>query len=130
MKALVLAVLVAGATGVTLAEDLGAASGSFLLSKCNQATKIMNGDQDADITDAAYCFGYVNAAFGSLQFIKKASKAAPYCLPEGVTGDQLIRIVQKYLADHPENLHYVAYGEVYLAITKAFPCSATPTPKQ
>jgi hypothetical protein len=34
----------------------------------------------------------------------------------------LVAVVNKYLADHPEQLHYAAYSIVALALAQAFPC--------
>jgi Ssp1 endopeptidase immunity protein Rap1a len=45
------------------------------------------------------------------------------CLPEGFTGKQAALIVDKYMKEHPEMLHFNAGPIVFLALWGAFPCS-------
>ncbi len=46
-----------------------------------------------------------------------------YCRPEGVTRGQIMDIVKKYLAGHPEERHLPAVVLYYHAIIEAFPCT-------
>jgi len=43
--------------------------------------------------------------------------------PEGVQYRQITAIVEKYIRDHPKNLHYDASSLVEFALKGAFPCS-------
>jgi Rap1a immunity proteins len=45
-----------------------------------------------------------------------------YCLPHEVTHGQLIRVVMKYLKEHPKDLHSFAAWLVAAALTDAYPC--------
>lgn len=45
-----------------------------------------------------------------------------YCAPALAT-DQVIRVLNKYAADHPEALHNTARTFFLTAMAKAFPCS-------
>jgi len=45
-----------------------------------------------------------------------------WCHPEKVHSNQLVRIVTKYLQEHPEDLHRPASTLVVNALIKAFPC--------
>lgn len=44
------------------------------------------------------------------------------CLPEGARADQLAAVVTKYLAAHPEELHFTAASLVIGALAIEFPC--------
>lgn len=48
---------------------------------------------------------------------------AAFCLPlEGISNGQAVRIVLKYLQDHPEELHYEPVILTVNAFRRAFPC--------
>ena len=51
-----------------------------------------------------------------------AVKPNLFCAPLGMTVDQEVAVVVKYLRDHPETWHYSAPSEVGVALKKAFPC--------
>ena len=44
------------------------------------------------------------------------------CPEEHVTQGQMVKVVQKYLEDHPETLHFRAASLVVSALHQAFPC--------
>jgi hypothetical protein len=45
------------------------------------------------------------------------------CMPEvGLTNEQSMRVVVKWLTDHPNRLHESARTSVFLALHEAFPC--------
>lgn len=44
------------------------------------------------------------------------------CLPVGITGGQMRKVVTKYLNENPANLHHGAAILVYEALSEAFPC--------
>lgn len=44
------------------------------------------------------------------------------CLPDGIGNEQFIRILLKYLDQHPEKLHLPAAQLVYDAMQDVFPC--------
>ena len=50
-------------------------------------------------------------------------KAMPFCQPkEGITIDQARRIFLKYIAAHPEDLHWTAQTILAVALNEIFPC--------
>ena len=51
-----------------------------------------------------------------------AVKPNLFCAPLGITVDQEVAVVVKYLRDHPETWHYSVSSEVGVALKKAFPC--------
>jgi hypothetical protein len=50
------------------------------------------------------------------------------CFPKGngVSNDQVVRIVVKWLQDHPQELHKGAESLVVCALHDSFPCRAIP----
>lgn len=69
---------------------------------------------------AGYCFGLIE---GYLQ--ATPAKALPtHCVPMGVTVEQLVKVIVKYLDQHPEKLHLTAFLLISQATHEAFPCSA------
>ena len=71
------------------------------------------------------CYGYIAGANDYQQamagwgYLDKPY----YCASEGVATGQLVKVVTKYLNEHPENLHLVAGSLVANAMYYAFPCS-------
>ena len=69
---------------------------------------------------ASYMHGFGDAV-AVLASIDSASSRV--CLPkDGISADQLRRIVVKWLEDHPKELHAPASFEVLIALVDAFPC--------
>jgi hypothetical protein len=73
--------------------------------------------------------GYNETAFDAYRdgycsgLVAGVSSASPrVCPDDGVTGGQQIRVVLKYLQDHPEELHLDDALLVDRALAKAFPC--------
>ncbi len=74
-----------------------------------------------EIVDAFNTLGYIRGFVGGSEPWYQIDKTAcPYELPR-MPLTQLIQVVDKYLADHPEQLHESASAVMFLAITKAFP---------
>jgi len=76
------------------------------------------------------CIGYVegvsDGVFEEVAFAHAMSNkepAKPYCLPEDTENGQLIRIVLKYVRDHPEEAHYSTAFLIVKALREAFPCT-------
>ena len=46
-----------------------------------------------------------------------------FCVPTDASDGQLVKVVTKYLNEHPEELHTDAAGLVANALQDAFPCS-------
>jgi hypothetical protein len=49
-----------------------------------------------------------------------------FCKPDGVTRDQLVEVVLKWLIENPQDLHYIASYNVKKAINEAWPCAGKP----
>ncbi len=73
---------------------------------------------------AGYCIGYVDGIdemTNMINITREPSKRA-FCRPENATTRQIVRVVYKYLEDHPEELHEDAYFLAIKALQNAFPC--------
>lgn len=46
-----------------------------------------------------------------------------YCIPEGVNNQQVLRVIRKWIADHPESTHNAPETEAAAALHNAFPCA-------
>lgn len=80
----------------------------------------------ADNLQRGYCMGYVagltqGVASSELIHDVKPSKRI-FCLPEGVTNIQKVRVIRKYISNHPEEAHNPAQGQALMALREAFPC--------
>ena len=69
------------------------------------------------------CVGYIVGIVDSHDTMVKVTEVPMFCQPENATAGQLVKVVTKYLNEHPEDLHYSASSEVYGALMEAFPCS-------
>ena len=76
-------------------------------------------DKDAYF-GSGFCHGYI-AGVGSM--LTWASERNRICIPDGVTGGQVVSIVRKYLKENPESLHESGDLLVTIALRKAFPCN-------
>ncbi len=110
-------------------------TGNELLERCNAVGSVKPGDVVPPIElvkrakNVGTCSGYIAGIMDtyeglySMGQLKASSRTQRlYCRPEGVPMEQVIRVVQKSLSDHPENLHLPACGLVLVALNEAFPC--------
>ncbi len=95
----------------SLASNLLATNGNELLEYCQTALT----EAPGDASSIGYCFGYVGGASDALPW--------DFCPPEGVDGEQRIRVVVKYLEDNPKVLHHNAADLIHMAFLEAFPCA-------
>ena len=63
----------------------------------------------------------------SLTYLKGSIEDFAVCTPDNVDLGQVVRIVLKYIREHPEQAHLPSAELIVLAEFTAFPC-ATPTP--
>jgi hypothetical protein len=113
---------------VSLASSAYASeNGEDLLQKCMAAQKLANGEnvQPIDYLKGMYCVGYLQGFTDMVgMFPPKYKGHKLICFPpQGISGDQAIRIVVKWLKGHPGTLHKSARAEVLIALSKDFPCT-------
>lgn len=121
---------------VTLfALDLSALAektGNDLLASCQAAVRVAdnNGGPAAGQFDAGWCIGWVSGALALTQlhnewttFTQQKSTLVQFCvLDAGVSAIQAVRILVKYLKEHPEQLHEDGMGLTVAALKGSFPC--------
>jgi hypothetical protein len=86
-------------------------SGTDLAARCSQVL---------DQFSIGACAGYIVAAAE----IADSGRLKGYrsCIPKDVTKGQLQDVVNKHLTKHPEQLEYIGYQVVVVALVEAFPC--------
>ena len=101
--------------------------GNALLRDCTSALRVADGTPSKspdDLSGAMYCTGYV-AGFVDAHVLTVGLNSGKmvFCQPpSGIRVDQDIRIIIKYLQDHPEKLHESGRILVMMALRSAFPC--------
>ena len=117
--------LVCGFAGEALAYD-----GNLLLEQCQAFldTPILATPNLAyeNGLAAGACIGYMTSVRDNNlrlnEVLKVAKSDLGYCLPSPLEGEQLIRVIVKYLEDNPAKLHTIAAPLVKAAFREAFPC--------
>ena len=106
LAGLMVAGMLASADRPALAGGDGSWTGTDLFDYCREGS-----------LNAGICTGYV---VGVVE-----ATSDQLCYPPGATYFQIIQVVVRFLAIHPERLHRHALDLVLLALHEAFPC---PTP--
>ena len=75
---------------------------------------------------AGMCLGYIRAVSDAVQSSANSKTGVPalFCIPggeAGVTSGQVVKVVIKYLEEHPQDLHKDAAGLVMSGLAEAFP---------
>ena len=73
---------------------------------------------------AQRCLGFVDGFMSAVAVAQVSNpKAVSFCQPKkGISIDQARRIFLKYIAAHPEDLHWTAQAILTVALTEVFPC--------
>lgn len=100
-----------------------ARTGSELLSDCTAGLRTLAGESRQSSARAGACFAYLDGYVNAMAVARVMSNQVPVCMPNGVTIEQVARVVVKYLTDHPETLHFEAGALTGHALKSAFPCS-------
>jgi len=96
--------------------------GNWLQSTCAEYVK----DSGGDNLKAGECAGYLKGFIEGWDLNGFASDGIRLCFPAGVTTGQLAKIVNKYLNDHPEELHLDAANLlIHILSDKDFSCPAS-----
>ena len=90
-------------------------TGSDLLQRCESAS------------DTAYnaCVGYIMGIVDYQDTLVAWSNLDKpfFCAPGSATAGQLVKVVTKWLNEHPEELHLAASSRTANSLSRAFPCS-------
>lgn len=106
----------------------------FLLSLVMSAMANVTGitlKHDCDAPDrsapATYCLAYMTGVLDTIRGLGNTDDRKLFCEPPTVTGQQLLAMLRKYLADHPDRLHFAASSLIADMYTETFHCSVPPT---
>ena len=123
MKAWIGAIALVGMLGYGVAM---ATDGNALLSDCQATIRLLDTKQALpnETIGIGQCFGMVEAVKSTLIiFEDQIPKNVRGCVPNGgINNGQAVRIVNKYLHDHPAKLNQDATMLILLAYHEAFPC--------
>ncbi len=106
--------------------------GNYLLTTCTAALKMtddgINTVSGGDQIKGTYCVGYISGIKDMLYAVVELSKSQgqtpTVCMPEdGIGNGQALRIVVKFLKDHPEQLHNSGITLVLKSLQQSYPCS-------
>jgi hypothetical protein len=100
------------------------ANGNRFLAICGDVPDMVH------LTDMGFaCVTYVGGlADGIAMFADKGSVQEMYCSPSGVTHGQTVRLLVKYIKDHPEKSQETTRLLMLEALVAAFPCPAPTVP--
>jgi hypothetical protein len=99
---------------------------SLAIRKVDQKENLSS-DQNAMVSAALY---YIDGFQDGLAMATTNKSKPLVCFPENSTLGQDIRIIKKYLEDHPEDLHASGRVLILKALAKAFPCPNTNAPNR
>ncbi len=103
-------------------------TGNELLRQCNEMMKMMDKPVPGiNFADAMHCLGYIDgaadfAAMGEMWSKEHNYKQAFLCVPVKAERRQLVRVVVRYMNEHPKELHKDKAEIVALAFSQAFHC--------
>ncbi|MFT5707245.1 MAG: hypothetical protein ACI9ES_001536 [Oceanospirillaceae bacterium] len=86
-----------------------------------------NADEEQSSTaslEKIHCYGYISGILDGVQLVFGVRPESKFFCPptHGISSDQQVRIVTKWLEDNPKELHTSARVSVVIALSKAFPC--------
>lgn len=101
--------------------------GNFILSKCNAALRVMDGEKISSKTDQfgiGQCFGMVEGVRNTLVYLNEYLESdLRICWPkDGIPNGQAVRILVKYLKEHPADLNDDQTLITMMAFKDAYPC--------
>jgi len=107
-------------------------TGNDVLKSCQAAVRFADNDGGpaGEHLDSGWCMGWVASALQLTKlhnewtsFVKEKPMLLQFCVPEsGVPVIQAVRIVVKYLKEHPDQLHQDGMGQTLAALKGSFPC--------
>ena len=104
------------------ADDEQHSDGNALLADCGDALKGKLSSATA-FFKAGFCQGHIIGISSYNEYLNAVdAKRRVFCVPGSVTLNQNIRVVMKYLNEHPERLHFPDTLLIIEAFRESFPC--------
>ncbi len=112
---------------VTLGAEYAEINGNELLRRCNISVRYLNEGKilnDDELAGGTYCLAYISGYVDAEQVsTARPGNKSSFCMPDaGIDLRQTVRIVTKWLTDHPGQLHSTSRVLIGLALKDAFPC--------
>src|ERR1700674_4004112 len=133
MKYLIAFVLALPLSTVAQAGNgFGGMTGNDLLPMCQTGIEMSNknskNSSTNELLDSTRCVSYIQGFIDGFTVRDNAEEGMKptLCFPDGATGAQMVRVVTKWLQDHPARLHEPAWGLIFLSFQESFLC---PLPK-
>jgi hypothetical protein len=111
---------------------LGEITGNDVLDRCQTSVRLYdnNGAPVGEHLNAGWCSGWVSGTLELTKlhnewtgFVKEKPTLLQFCVPDsGIPVIQAMRVVVKYLKEHPEQLHEDGMGLTVAALKDSFPC--------
>jgi hypothetical protein len=123
--AVVLFVLtIAAGSQQSQSDNLKMDSGADVLMKCGNSKEPTT---LSSLNTYTFCLGYLHGWHDAEMVHGMVSQEmrrdmVPICFPDGISLEELKRVVLKYIDDHPTVLHSDAYVVVRSALLDAYPC--------
>jgi len=102
-------------------------SGSKFLEICSDIDNQPNGDL-IRIHNHATCLGWVEGFRDGFsvhdELLGVPEKDRMVCVPRGITTIQIVRVMEKYIAENPDKAHRATRFIASIALARAFSCKA------
>jgi hypothetical protein len=99
-------------------------SGRDFLEVCSSVGSEGNKDAAGDAACLGWVEGFADGFLVHEELLNVPRRDRMACVPQGVTTVQMVRVIQKYLADNPGKAHRPTRYIASLALAGAFPCRA------
>jgi hypothetical protein len=109
--------------------------GNKLLSECTVTIRQMDtgvSPDSANQIDDVHCLGFIEGVLEGLVVGESAgdenhtaTKKRYVCIPDGASLGQNVRVVVKWMKEHPKDLHRRAALLIYVALLEAYPCPSS-----
>jgi hypothetical protein len=104
----------------------GNMSGNDLLPDCSVAVSFADNGKNLPLeqmVSMGRCMYYISGFLDGHSLASAVGSGSPsLCFPKGGSLGQMVRVVTKWMRDHPEKLNESAAMCVYRALVDAFPC--------
>ena len=122
---IIVCILILGHASGARAAGSGADTGNDLVRICHLAVRLMDGDRGLTPSqgmDGQMCLGYVGGFSDGLIFLPNPRVAATICPPHDSTWGQSVRVLSKWLDEHPAKLNEQWPALIFQAFHDAWPC--------
>lgn len=93
---------------------------------CNIVARGIDAGRDnwAESPKATFCMGYFNGILAEHRIAQMVAPDGPraYCLPRGVTPEQMMRVFTQFARENPQDLHRTYDAVALASLVMAFPC--------